>query len=149
MHDDQAPLLLGDAPRTGLDRDAAQDAGPRPTAGRFVLGPAGLLHAAGQGRVLTPPGRECLPPGARPRDAGDAPQAVLQTPAEGATTRGLPLRHPPTHPFQAQGQTLRKRDGRFPTLPPMAITPPAAPRAAAIPTHADAQQPRLELGTPI
>jgi len=39
-----------------------------PTAWLFVLGPAGLLHEEGQGRVLAPPGLEFLPNGARPRD---------------------------------------------------------------------------------
>jgi len=68
MHDDKAPLLLGDPPRTVLDLDAAEYAVPMPTAWLFVLGPAGLLHEEGQGRVLAPPGLEFLPNGARPRD---------------------------------------------------------------------------------
>jgi hypothetical protein len=68
MHDDKAHLLLGDPPRTVLDLDAAADAVALPTARLFVLGPAGLLHEEGQGRVLAPPGFEFLPNGARPRD---------------------------------------------------------------------------------
>jgi hypothetical protein len=120
-----------------------------PTAWLFVLGPAGLLHEAGQGRGRAPPGRECLPNGARPRDAGDSPNTVLQTPAEGATTRGLTSRHNPTPPCHAQGQTRRKRDGRFHPRTPMARTQTEAQRSAAIPTHAQAQQHRFESVTPI
>src|SRR5262249_24397650 len=55
MHDDQASLLLGAPPRPVLALAAAADAGSRPTAWRFVLGPAVLLHEEGQGRVLAPP----------------------------------------------------------------------------------------------
>jgi hypothetical protein len=79
MHDDKAHLFLGDPPLTVFDLDAAQDAVPMPTARLFVLGPPGLLHEEGQGRVLAAPGFEFLPNGTRPRDEGDSPNAVLQT----------------------------------------------------------------------
>jgi hypothetical protein len=68
MHDDKAPLFLGDPPLTLLDFDAAEDAVPMPTARLFGLGPPGLLHQEGQGKVLAAPGCEFLPYGTRTRD---------------------------------------------------------------------------------
>src|SRR5262245_17645110 len=68
MHDDKAPLLLGDPPLTVLSLDSAEDARPMPTARLFVLGPPGLLHQEGHSRVLVTPGFEFLPNGTRARD---------------------------------------------------------------------------------
>jgi len=71
MHDDKAYLLLADPPPTVLDLDAAEYAVPMPTVRRFVLGPPGLLHEEGQGRVPAAPGFEFLPKSTRTRDQGD------------------------------------------------------------------------------
>jgi hypothetical protein len=67
MHDDKAHVLLGDSSLTVLDRNTAQHAVPMPPAWFFVFGPSGLLHEAGQGRMLAAPGFEVLPHGTRAR----------------------------------------------------------------------------------
>jgi hypothetical protein len=122
---------------------------PLPPAWFCVFGPSGLLHEAGQGRMRAAPGFEVLPHGTRARAEGHSPTPVLQTSAQGATTRGLTLRHHPTPPFSAHGETRRKRDWSVHTITPVAIPQTAAPRSASIPTHPQTQQHLCEIVTPI
>ena len=74
---------------------------------------------------------------------------MLETHAQRAATIGLTIRHNPTYPFQAQGQTLLNREGSFHTITMIAITHTEAPRYASSPTHAQAQQHLFEIVTPI
>ena len=46
---------------------------------------------------------------------------MFQTHTEGAATRGLAIGDDPTHPGQAQRETLRNRQGYFDTLTAVAI----------------------------
>jgi len=99
--------------------------------------------------LLTCPGFECLPDGTGTRDEGDQVAGVLQTQAQGPATRGLTLRHNPTDPLQAQGQTLFNRHGSFHTIAAVAITHTKAQGDSAIPTHAKTEKHLFEVGTPV
>jgi hypothetical protein len=74
---------------------------------------------------------------------------VLQAPSQGAATRGLTIRHDPTHPVHAQRQTLFNGERGFHTLPAVAIPQANAQGYPSIPAHAETQQALLEIGTPI
>ena len=74
---------------------------------------------------------------------------MFQTQAQGAATIGLTIRHDPTHPLQAQGQTLLNRDGRFHTITAVAIPQAEAQGQPAIPTHAETEEHLFEIVTPV
>jgi hypothetical protein len=121
MHHDKAHRFLHDPLLTRLDLHLPPDAVPMPTAGRFRLGPPRLLSHQGQGAWLRPPGCECLPYGTGARDECDHVDRVRQTQAQRAATRGLTLRHNPTHPLQTSRQTFLNRERGFHTITPIAI----------------------------
>ena len=68
MHDDKTQCLLGDAPITVFDLHLTEYALAMPAPGDLVAGPPGLLEQEGEGRLLLPPGFECLADGTGARD---------------------------------------------------------------------------------
>src|SRR2546421_9369454 len=74
---------------------------------------------------------------------------MLETHAPRAATIGLTIRHDPTYPLQAQGQTFFNRHGRFHTIAAVAITHTKAQGDSAIPTHAKTEEHLFEVGTTI
>ena len=77
------------------------------------------------------------------------PILVLQTQAQGAATIGLTIRDDPTHPLQAQGQTLLNRHGRFHTITAVAIPHAEAQGDPAIPAHAETEEHLFEVVTTV
>ena len=74
---------------------------------------------------------------------------MLETHAQRAATIRLTIRDDPTHPLQAQGQTLCNRHGSFHTIAAVAITHTKAQGDSAIPTHAKTEKHLFEVGTPV
>ena len=146
MHHDQAHLFLHDPLLTLLHLSLPHDAVPMPAAGRCRLGPPRLLSDQGQGALLLSPGFEGLPYGPGARDECDQVDLVLQTPAQRAATRGLTLRHHPTHPLPTPRQTCLHRAWRFHTITPVAITHADASGDAPIASHAETEEHLLEIG---
>src|SRR5678815_586558 len=74
---------------------------------------------------------------------------MLETHAQRAATIGLTIRHDPTHPLQAQGQTFFNRHGSFHTIAAVAITHTKAQGNAAVPTHAQTEEHLCEVVPPV
>ena len=74
---------------------------------------------------------------------------MLQPPAQGPTTVGFTIGHDPTHPRQAQAQTLLNGQWGFHPLAALALPPPKTQGEASISTHAQTQEPLLESGPAI
>ncbi len=74
---------------------------------------------------------------------------MLQTQSQGAATIGLTIRHDPTHPVQAQRQTLFNGAWCFHTITAVAIPQANAQGYPSIPAYAETQQDLFEIGTPI
>lgn len=68
MHDHKPECLRGDPSVAVLDLDLVHHTLSMPVAGRFILGPTGLLHQEGQSGLLAPPDFKLLPHGTRARD---------------------------------------------------------------------------------
>jgi hypothetical protein len=79
MDDDKAQGRQRNSSVAVLDLHVAEQAWPMPEARGLILRPPGLLPQQGQGRLLAPPGRECLPDGPRARDERHEPALALQT----------------------------------------------------------------------
>jgi hypothetical protein len=71
---------------------------------------------------------------------------VFQTHPEGTTTIALTIGDDPTHPVQAQRETLLNRQGRFDTITVVAITQADTEGQSAIPAHAQTQEHLFEIG---
>ena len=74
---------------------------------------------------------------------------MLETHAQRAATIGLTIRDDPTHPLQAQGQTLFNRHRGFSTIAAVAIAYTEAQGYAAIPTHAQTKEHLFEIVTTV
>jgi hypothetical protein len=140
MPHDKAHFLLCRPPSPVFDLHLPHDAWPMPASGRFQRGPPRLLHPQGQRRLLLPPRCECLAHATGARAQRHYANPLLQTQAEGTTTRGLPLRHHPAHPLTAQRQTCLNRDGGFDTITAVAITQAAAEGQTTSPAHPQTQE---------
>ena len=145
MPHDKAPEHLRHASVTVFHLHLAAYALAVPPAGLLGLRPPGLLDQEGQRRLLAPPRFQLLPDGTGARDERHAAHAAFKAQPQGPTTLGLTIPYNPAHACPAQGPTLLNRQGCFHPITPMAITHTAAPRYAAIPTHAEAQQHLFEI----
>src|SRR5215211_5686593 len=70
---------------------------------------------------------------------------MFQTQAEGAATIGLAIGDDPTHPVQAQRETLLNCQGRFDTITAVAIPQADTEGQTTIPAHAQTQEYLFEI----
>ena len=91
--------LRDDAAVAVLHLHLADDALPMPAAERLGLRPARLLHEAGQGGLLAPPGLEFLPYGTGARHERHQAKPVLQTQAQGPAPLRLTVGDNPAAPI--------------------------------------------------
>src|SRR6266850_8011929 len=74
---------------------------------------------------------------------------MLHTEAQRATTIGLTIRYDPTHPLQAQRQTLLNRHRCFHTITAVTITQTEAQGDASIPAHPQTEEHLFEIVTTV
>jgi len=74
---------------------------------------------------------------------------MLPTAPQRAATLRLTIGHEPAHVFQASGETRFHGERCFHTLTPVPIPQPQTHREAAIPTHAETEEPLLEIVAPV
>ena len=149
MHHYEAERCARDPSVAVLDLHLPDHTVAMPPAGCLGLGPPRFLHHEGQHRLLLAPGFESLPDSARARDSRYEPDVVLQTQAQRAATLGLPLRHNPTHPLQAPGETRCNGHRGFHTITAVTITHTKAQGNTSISAHAKTEEDLFEVITPV